>query len=93
MTMPVAGTSPSRAREALLAAAVASAEDGVIVIDEASRIVLFNSGAERMFGWPEIEIIGQPLEILIPAVSRTRHAALVSDFAGGTINSRRMSER
>ena len=91
--MPDAGTSPNRAREALLAAAIASSDDGIVVIDEASRIALFNFGAERMFGWSEIEAIGQPLEILIPAASRTRHAAFVSDFAGGTVNTRRMNER
>ena len=93
MTMPVAATLPNRGREALIEAIIASAEDGAIVIDEASRILLFNTCAERMFGWSAIEVIGQPLEILIPAASRMRHAAFVSDFTGGTVDSRQMSER
>ncbi len=46
---------------------IQSAIDGIISVDEAHRIVLFNPAAERMFGCTEVEAIGQPLERFIPA--------------------------
>lgn len=43
-----------------------SANDGVIMIDPLSNIVLFNPAAQRMFGRTEEDTIGKPLKVLIP---------------------------
>ncbi|PWC84428.1 histidine kinase [Azospirillum sp. TSH100] len=40
--------------------------DAVVTFDGAGRIVTFNRAAEMMFGVPEREMIGQPIEALIP---------------------------
>ncbi|CAO3406125.1 ATP-binding protein [Azospirillum largimobile] len=40
--------------------------DAVVTFDTAGRIVTFNRAAELMFGVPEREMIGQPIEALIP---------------------------
>ena len=40
--------------------------DAVVTFDTAGRIVTFNRAAEMMFGVPEREMIGQPIEALIP---------------------------
>ncbi|HYF88812.1 sensor histidine kinase [Azospirillum sp.] len=40
--------------------------DAVVTFDTAGRIVTFNRSAEVMFGVPEREMIGQPIEALIP---------------------------
>ncbi|KAA0580824.1 ATP-binding protein [Azospirillum sp. Sh1] len=40
--------------------------DAVVTFDSAGRIVTFNRAAEMMFGVPEREMIGQPIEALIP---------------------------
>ena len=40
--------------------------DAVVTFDAAGRIVTFNRAAEVMFGVPEREMIGQPIEALIP---------------------------
>ena len=40
--------------------------DAVVTFDRAGRIVTFNRSAEVMFGVPEREMIGQPIEALIP---------------------------
>lgn len=43
-----------------------AAPDAMVVIDEAGEIVLANHQATRVFGWSQEELIGQPVEILIP---------------------------
>ena len=40
--------------------------DAVVTFDTAGRIVTFNRAAESMFGIPEREMVGQPIEALIP---------------------------
>ncbi len=48
-------------------AVVQSAGDAIISIDSSGGIVGWNAGAERMFGYAEGEILGQPLTRLLPA--------------------------
>ena len=43
------------------------AADAIISTDEEGRIVVFNAGAEAMFGYTQAEALGQPLEMLLPA--------------------------
>lgn len=69
------------------------ASDGVIVADNSLRIVLFSAGAESIFGYRASELIGQPLDLLMPAQYRTAHGQLVERFAGGAQQSQRMSAR
>ncbi len=72
---------------------VALAADAIICIDDQQRIVLFNTGAETTFGCTAAEILGQSIEILIPARFRSGHARHVSTFAGGPPAARHMGER
>ena len=48
-------------------AVIQSASDAIISIDSAGTIVGWNPGAERMFGYRESELRGQPLARLLPA--------------------------
>ena len=58
---------------ALLKALLDSAVDGIIVIDSAGHIVLFNRGAEEMFGrtWEDVE--GKNVHVLMPEPFHSAH--------------------
>lgn len=64
-----------------LEALVATTNDAVISIDEASHIIDWNQAAERMFGWTRQEAMGQVLtELIMPPVHRPRHMAGIEKF-------------
>ncbi len=50
-----------------------SAAEAVIASNRDGQIVLWNSGAERVFGFSEAEALGQSLDIIIPEPFRARH--------------------
>jgi|GEM_PF-1852800 len=81
------------ASEARFAGIITIAADAIISIDEAQRITLFNSGAEAIFGYGAPEVVGQPVDMLLPERFRVRHGQFVQAFAAGPVESRRMGER
>ncbi|MHB0927146.1 MAG: PAS domain-containing protein [Gallionellaceae bacterium] len=61
-----------------------SANDAIITGTGAGNIVGWNAAAERLFGYTEAEIIGQPLTLLMPERFRNLHSAgLARVVAGG----------
>jgi PAS domain S-box-containing protein len=44
-----------------------SAPDGMVIVNAAGKIVVINSQTEILFGYSRQELIGQPVELLIPA--------------------------
>lgn len=69
------------------------AADAIISMDDTGRIVLFNRGAEEIFGYTREEVMGQSLDLLLPERFRAHHSAHVHRFAEGGTTSRRMGER
>lgn len=57
-----------------------NATEGIILTGPGGAIVLVNPAAERMFGYQSSEIVGQPIEILIPAQLQHHHRALRDGF-------------
>jgi PAS domain S-box-containing protein len=52
---------------------VAAVGDAIVVTDASGAITLWNPAAERMFGFPECEALGQSLDLIIPERLRHRH--------------------
>jgi PAS domain S-box-containing protein len=75
---------------ALLAGLLDSAMDAIITIDERQMIVLYNRAAIRIFGWARDEMLGQPLERLIPGRFRPAHGEHVERFGTTGVSSRKM---
>lgn len=52
-----------------------SAPDGMIIVDQQGHIVLVNQQAIRLFGYTREEMLGQPIELLLPESLRDSHVA------------------
>src|SRR5215210_3480648 len=57
-----------------------NATEGIILTNGECNIVLVNPAAETMFGYNSGEIIGQPIEILIPDKIKPHHYQLREGF-------------
>jgi PAS domain S-box-containing protein len=69
------------------------AADAIIAIDATHRITMFNEGAERIFGYTKAEIMGRPLDTLIPERYRHTHGRHIGTLEVGQRASRLMGER
>jgi PAS domain S-box-containing protein len=88
MTPPLPTLSPTG-----LARLIDLAEDAIVSATADGRIVLFNRGAERTFGYDRQEVIGQPLDVLIPQRFVAAHRRHVETFGGCEAAARWMGER
>jgi len=59
---------------------VDSAPDAMVVVSQNGEIVLVNLQAETLFGYPRSEMIGQPVEVLVPERFRAHHVAHRNGF-------------
>lgn len=59
---------------------VRSAPDGMVVVDARGHISLVNENLEKMFGYAEGELVGRPMEILLPSDMREGHVAKRNGF-------------
>lgn len=80
-----------RLTEAGCSSIIATSIDAIVSVDEAQRIILFNRGAEETFGYEAADVIGKPLDILIPEDMREAHREHVRKFAGSGQRARRMT--
>ena len=62
-----------RASESRYRHLVDAAPDAIVVVDQKACIVLINTQAEDLFGYRRDELIGEPIEILVPDAMRAQH--------------------
>src|SRR5215203_6712418 len=72
---------------------LAISADAVIAVDEEQRIIFFNEGAERIFGWTADEVGGKYLAMLLPERFRASHRGHVHGFGAAHGRARLMGER
>ncbi len=66
-----------------LAAAVESATDPILTNDLERRITSWNVGAERLYGYSAPEIIGRPVDLLVPPERRGEWQAVIDRALAG----------
>src|SRR5690349_10954722 len=76
----VVDISARRRAEARFRVAVESSPNGMLMIDQGGKILLINREIERLFGYTRDELLGQPIERLVPHEVRDRHPGLRTDF-------------
>jgi PAS domain S-box-containing protein len=57
-----------------------AAPDAMVVVNATGNIVLVNAQAEALFGYPRQDLLGQPVERVIPARFRNRHPGHRANF-------------
>jgi PAS domain S-box-containing protein len=82
-----------RAREIHLSNLFDIVADAIIMVDQDQRILVFNQGAEQIFGYRAQEVLGQPLDRLLPTRFAVAHHRHIHAFAAGPETARRMGQR
>ena len=83
----------ARASDRRLHSIVDSAMDAIITVDSRQRITLFNRAAERIFGYDSREVLGEPLEMLMPDRFRRTHQQHIDQFGRTGVSSRPMGHQ
>ncbi len=78
--------------ESLIFCVLNTAHDAIIATDEHQRIILFNHGAEKHFGYSADEAIGKPLNVLLPSSMAEIDTQHLSNFLNADQTIRQLNE-
>ena len=71
-----------RRSQAWLQSLIETTQDAVLSIDRQGRVVLFNPAAERIFGYPRNEVIGEKVNMLMAEPYATEHDEYIARYEG-----------
>jgi PAS domain S-box-containing protein len=74
-------TFPLVATEEFIRTAFERCPTGLIVVDKAGRIAVLNREIEQQFGYTRDELLGQPVEMLVPQEAAAGHSKLRAQYA------------
>jgi PAS domain S-box-containing protein len=57
-----------------------AAHDAIITMDAGMNIREFNPAAEQMFGYARLDILGRPVDLLLPEATRERHLRALKEY-------------
>jgi len=77
----MSATFPEVATEDFVRTAFERCPTGLIVVDESGKIAVLNREVERQFGYARDELLGQPVEVLVPENLAAGHAKLRAQYA------------
>lgn len=83
MLMDITEVREAERAKHLLAAIVESSDDAIISKTLEGRIVSWNAGATRIFGYTAEEAVGQPITMLIPETRRGEEVTILSRLRNG----------
>jgi PAS domain S-box-containing protein len=69
-----------RDREELFRGLLEAAPNAMVIVNARGIIKLLNAETERLFGYSRAELVGRPVDVLIPDSARAQHADHVRDF-------------
>lgn len=68
--------------EEMMYLAVEASPSGMVMMDQDGKIVMVNSMTEKLFGYSRQELIGSPLEMLVPERFRHQHPEYRQTYIG-----------
>src|SRR6185295_18343644 len=67
-------------QDALFSTLIATAVDGIIVIDGSATVQVYNTACERLFGYMAEEVVGHNVKMLMPARYRDEHDEYIEHY-------------
>lgn len=92
LALAVQARTSSDQRETMLAGILSTTTDAIVSIDVQSRVLVFNPAAEAMFGRSAAEVLGRPIDILMPDAARPAHRDHVRGVAEAAVPRRQMGD-
>ncbi len=76
----MANTQAGLASDSLFHALVATAVDGIMVIDERGAVQFYNTACENLFGYAPSEVLGRNVKMLMPEPYRREHDSYIERY-------------